>query len=57
MSTGDLQIVQVHQSDSGTYVCIADNGMGAAVERQVDLKIAGKFHTDSFLSLLCGFRV
>ncbi len=41
-STGDLQIVQVHRSDSGTYVCVADNGIGAPVEREVNLEIAGK---------------
>lgn len=40
-STGDLQIVQVHRSDSGTYVCIADNGIGAPVQREVNLSVAG----------------
>lgn len=42
-STGDLQIVQVHQSDSGTYVCVADNGLSAPVEREVELTISGEF--------------
>lgn len=42
-STGDLQIVQVHRSDSGTYVCVAENGIGAPVQREVKLNVAGKF--------------
>lgn len=41
-STGDLQIVQVHQSDSGTYVCVANNGLAAPVERRVELRISGE---------------
>lgn len=45
-STGDLQIVQVHRSDSGTYVCVADNGIGAPVQREVQLNVAGKFPTN-----------
>lgn len=40
-SSGDLQIVQVHRSDSGTYVCVADNGIGAPVQREVTLNVAG----------------
>lgn len=40
-STGDLQIVQVHPTDTGTYVCIAVNGIGVPVEREVRLNIAG----------------
>lgn len=39
---GDLQIVQVHKNDSGTYVCIADNGIGTPVQREIELNIAGK---------------
>lgn len=52
-STGDLQIVQVHRSDSGTYVCVADNGIGAPVEREVNLEIAGKEHNLEFLHSFC----
>lgn len=44
-STGDLQIVQLHRTDSGTYVCIADNGVGEPVFREVKLQVNGKFHT------------
>lgn len=42
-SNGDLQIVQVHKTDSGTYVCVADNGIGEPVQREIKLDIAGKF--------------
>lgn len=42
-SSGDLQIVQVHKTDSGTYVCVADNGIGDSVEREIKLDIAGKY--------------
>lgn len=41
-SDGDLQIVQVHKTDSGTYVCVAHNGIGDPVEREVKLEIAGR---------------
>lgn len=39
-TTGDLQIVQLHRTDSGTYVCVADNGLGQ-VTREVALEVAG----------------
>lgn len=42
-STGDLQIVQLHRTDSGTYVCIADNGVGSEVTREVVLDVTGMF--------------
>ncbi|XP_055695924.1 papilin isoform X3 [Lutzomyia longipalpis] len=38
-STGDLQIVQLHRTDDGTYVCVADNGLGTPVTREVELRI------------------
>lgn len=43
-SSGDLQIVQLHRTDSGTYVCIADNGVGEPVFREVKLQVNGKLH-------------
>lgn len=39
---GDLQIVQLHRTDSGIYVCIADNGLGQ-VTREVALEVAGEY--------------
>lgn len=38
---GDLQIVQLHRTDTGIYVCVADNGLGQ-VTREVALEVAGK---------------
>lgn len=38
---GDLQIVQLHRTDSGIYVCVADNGLGQ-VTREVALEVSGK---------------
>uniref|UniRef100_A0A2M3ZLM7 Putative receptor mediating netrin-dependent axon guidance n=1 Tax=Anopheles braziliensis TaxID=58242 RepID=A0A2M3ZLM7_9DIPT len=38
-STGDLQIVQVSRTDSGTYVCIADNGVGEPALPEVQLTV------------------
>lgn len=52
-STGDLQIVQVHKTDKGTYVCIADNGIGEPVEREVELNIAGKYKSITVWWLIC----
>lgn len=57
-SSGDLQIVQLHRTDSGTYVCIADNGVGEPVLREVKLQVNGKFHRplgvlDEWLLNLC----
>jgi hypothetical protein len=42
-SNGDLQIVQLHRTDSGTYVCVAYNGIGNSVEREVTLTVDGMF--------------
>lgn len=41
-STGDLQIVQLHRTDAGTYVCVAYNGIGSSVEREINLTVNGK---------------
>lgn len=42
-SNGDLTIVQVRQSDDGTYVCVASNGLGEPVRREVPLQVTGEF--------------
>ena len=47
-SEGDLQIVQLHRTDAGTYVCVAYNGIGNTVEREITLTVDGMF-----LNLLC----
>lgn len=41
-SEGDLQIVQLHRTDAGTYVCVAYNGIGNSVEREVKLTVDGE---------------
>lgn len=41
-SSGDLQIVQLHRTDAGTYVCVAYNGLGGSVEREVKLTVDGE---------------
>ncbi|EDV43612.1 uncharacterized protein Dana_GF16440, isoform A [Drosophila ananassae] len=38
-SSGDLTIVQVRQTDDGTYVCVASNGLGDPVRREVVLQV------------------
>ncbi|XP_023166310.2 papilin isoform X6 [Drosophila hydei] len=38
-SNGDLTIVQVRQTDDGTYVCVASNGLGEPVRREVALQV------------------
>lgn len=52
-SSGDLQIVQLHRTDSGTYVCIADNGVGEPVLREVKLQVNGKYPTPVKDALFC----
>lgn len=32
----------MHKTDSGTYVCVADNGIGEPVQREIKLDIAGE---------------
>ena len=57
---GDLQIVQLHRTDSGIYVCVADNGLGQ-VTREVSLEVAGEFvvrlYVDCFLITINLFLV
>nr|XP_029723407.1 papilin-like isoform X4 [Aedes albopictus] len=48
-SSGDLQIVQLHRTDSGTYVCIADNGVGEPVFREVKLQVNDPVPRDAYI--------
>uniref|UniRef100_A0A182J8P5 Papilin n=1 Tax=Anopheles atroparvus TaxID=41427 RepID=A0A182J8P5_ANOAO len=48
-SEGDLQIVQLHRTDSGTYVCIADNGLGDPVLREVQLTVNDPIPRDAYI--------
>ncbi|XP_035782943.1 papilin-like isoform X2 [Anopheles albimanus] len=49
-STGDLQIVQLHRTDSGTYVCIADNGVGEPALREVQLTVNDPIPRDAYIA-------
>ncbi|XP_053670896.1 papilin [Anopheles nili] len=49
-STGDLQIVQLHRTDSGTYVCIADNGVGSPVMREIQLTVKDPVPRDAYIA-------
>ncbi|XP_053682403.1 papilin [Sabethes cyaneus] len=49
-SSGDLQIVQLHRTDSGTYVCIADNGIGDPVFREVSLQVNDPVPRDAYIA-------
>lgn len=42
-ANGDLTIVQVKETDSGTYVCVASNGLGAPVQREITLNVQSKY--------------
>jgi len=35
----------VRQTDDGTYVCVASNGLGEPVRREVALQVTGTFLT------------
>lgn len=48
-SNGDLTIVQVHQTDSGTYVCVASNGLGEPVRREVGLQVTGELILQTYI--------
>ncbi|KQS52137.1 papilin isoform X5 [Drosophila erecta] len=43
-ANGDLTIVQVRQTDDGTYVCVASNGLGEPVRREVALQVTVNVH-------------
>ena len=42
---GSLQIIGLYRKDSGVYVCIADNGIGRPIQRELQLEVTGKLHT------------
>ncbi|XP_003736478.2 papilin isoform X2 [Drosophila pseudoobscura] len=48
-STGDLTIVQVRQTDDGTYVCVASNGLGEPVRREVALQVTEPVDTAAYV--------
>lgn len=48
---GVLQIVSVYRNDSGTYVCVADNGAGQPIRKEFNLEVKGEF-SDFFLHVV-----
>ncbi|XP_020811194.1 papilin isoform X1 [Drosophila serrata] len=48
-SNGDLTIVQVRQTDDGTYVCVASNGLGEPVRREVALQVTAPVDTPAYI--------
>lgn len=58
-SGGDLQIVQLHRTDAGTYVCVAYNGIGNSVQREIKLTVDGEslfFRICLYISLFWWFE-
>lgn len=47
---GSLQIINIYQTDSGIYLCVADNGIGRPVQREISLNVTGK---DIYLIWYC----
>lgn len=48
---GVLQIVSVYRNDSGTYVCVADNGAGQPIRKEFNLEVKGEF--SDFFCMWC----
>ncbi|XP_017001607.2 papilin isoform X1 [Drosophila takahashii] len=48
-SNGDLTIVQVRQTDDGTYVCVASNGLGEPVRREVALQVTAPVSLPAYI--------
>ncbi|KAH8381906.1 hypothetical protein KR009_000904, partial [Drosophila setifemur] len=48
-SNGDLSIVHVLQTDDGTYVCVASNGLGEPVRREVVLQVTEPVSTPAYI--------
>lgn len=50
---GSVQIISLYRTDSGIYICVADNGIGQPVQREVKLEVIGI----SFISFLLNFNL
>lgn len=38
---GSMQIVNLYRTDSGVYICIADNGIGNPTQKEYNLQVTG----------------
>lgn len=54
LSDGSLQIVNLNRSDSGIYICTADNGLTHPLQKEWQLRIIGKFPRMKIDYLLTG---
>lgn len=43
--------MQLHRTDSGTYVCVAYNGIGGSVEREITLTVDGMLKAFTLISI------
>ena len=41
VSLGNLVIKNVHHRDKGTYICLADNGIGNKVQKVFQIEVLG----------------
>lgn len=58
---GNLVIKKVHHRDKGTYICLADNGIGNKVQKVFQIEVLGMnnlklFHANFFVLVFC-FRI
>ena len=42
LSDGTLEIIGVNREDTGSYTCVADNGIGIPDEKTIRVDVAGK---------------
>jgi len=38
-----LQIVTLHETDAGVYLCTADNNIGQPIQNKIKLEVTGKY--------------
>lgn len=49
--------MQLHRTDAGTYVCVAFNGIGNSVEREISLTVDGKLKILFHFLIFCRWIV
>lgn len=43
LTDGSLQIIGLVRTDSGIYLCIADNGVGPSITKEFRLDVTGEY--------------